>query len=187
MTVNPLLWPVVAVRRLVGGQRWTRWEAERTMNAKAVAGPRVRVPPPVFYLAALAIGIALEYLLWPIPIFGAPSKYVIAFILIIASVLIMPFVLMRFRRAATPFDVRKAASSLITGGPYRFSRNPTYVSLTLLYLGIGILINNSWVLILVIPVFLVMDMWVIRREERHLEAKFGEQYLLYKGIVRRWL
>jgi protein-S-isoprenylcysteine O-methyltransferase Ste14 len=61
------------------------------------------------------------------------------------------------------------------------------VSLTLLYVGIGILINNGWVLILVIPVFLVMDMWVIRREERHLEAKFGQQYLGYKGTVRRWL
>src|ERR1700674_5684205 len=157
------------------------------MNAEAAAGPGVRVPPPVFYLAALAIGIGLEYLLWPIPLFGAPSKYVIASILILASVLIMPPVLMRYRRAATSFDVRKAASSLITDGPYRFSRNPTYVSLTLLYLGIGILINSGWVLILVIPVVLVMDMWVIRREEHHLDAKFGEHYLHYKGAVRRWL
>jgi protein-S-isoprenylcysteine O-methyltransferase Ste14 len=114
------------------------------------------------------------------------TKYLIAAILIIASILIMPFVLMRFRRAATPFDVRKAASSLITDGPYRFSRNPTYVSLTLL-LGIGILINSGWVLMLVIPVFLVMDLWVVRREERHREAKFGEQYLRYKRTVRRWL
>lgn len=157
------------------------------MNAEATAGPGVRVPPPVFYLVALAIGIALEYLLWPIPVLGAPSKYVIAAILIVVSVLIMPPVLIRFRRAATPFDVRKAASSLITDGPYRFSRNPTYVSLTMLYLGICILINNGWVLILVIPVLLVMDLWVIRREERHLEAKFGEQYLRYRGVVRRWL
>lgn len=157
------------------------------MNAEATAGPGVRVPPPVFYLVALAIGIALEYLLWPIPVLGTPSKYVIAATLIVVSVLIMPPVLIRFRRAATPFDVRKAASSLITDGPYRFSRNPTYVSLSMLYLGIGILINNGWVLILVIPVLLVIDLWVIRREERHLEAKFGEQYLRYKGAVRRWL
>ena len=157
------------------------------MNAEAAAGPGIRVPPPAFYLAALAIGIALEYLLWPIPVLGAPSKYVIASILIIVSVLIMPPVLMRFRRAATSFDVRKAASTLITDGPYRFSRNPTYVSLTMLYLGVGILINDGWVLILVIPVFFVMDLWVIRREEHHLEATFGEQYLRYKGTVRRWL
>ena len=157
------------------------------MKAEAEAGPGIRIPPPMFYLAALAMGIALEYLLWPIPVLGAPSRYVIASILIVVSAAIMPPVLIRFRRAGTSFDVRKAASSLITDGPYRFSRNPTYVSLTMLYLGIGILINNGWVLILVIPVFLVVDLWVIRGEERHLEAKFGEQYLRYKGTVRRWL
>lgn len=157
------------------------------MNSEAAAGPGIRVPPPVFYLVALAIGTALEYLLWPIPVLEAPSKYVIAYILVIVSVLIMPPVLMRFRRAATSFDVRKAASSLITDGPYQFSRNPTYVSLTMLYLGIGILINNGWVLILVLPVLLAMDLWVIRNEECHLEAKFGEQYLRYKRTVRRWL
>ncbi len=99
----------------------------------------------------------------------------------------MPPVLRRFRRAGTPFDVRKPASALITEGPYRFSRNPSYVALTLLYLGIGILFNNGWILILVAPVFLVMDLWVVRREERHLEAKFGEEFLRYKAAVRRWL
>ena len=99
----------------------------------------------------------------------------------------MPLVLRRFRRAGTTFDVRKSASALITEGPYRFSRNPSYVSLTLLYLGIGILLNNGWILILVAPVFLVMDLWVVRREERHLEATFGEEFLRYKATVRRWL
>ena len=52
----------------------------------------------------------------------------------------------------------KLPSVLITDGPYRFSRNPSYASLTLLYLGIGILLNNGWILILVAPVFLVMDL-----------------------------
>ncbi len=99
----------------------------------------------------------------------------------------MPPVLRRFRRAGTTFDVRKAASVLITDGPYRFSRNPSYVSLTLLYLGIGFLLNNGWILLLVVPVLLVMNLWVVRKEERHLETKFGEDYLRYKAAVRRWL
>jgi protein-S-isoprenylcysteine O-methyltransferase Ste14 len=120
-----------------------RLRKEEAMNMDATAEPGVCVPPPVFYSVALAIGIALEYLLWPIPVLGATSKYVVAAALIIASILIMPSVLRHFRRAATPFDVRKAASSLITDGPYRFSRNPVYVSLTMLYLGIGILLDNG--------------------------------------------
>jgi hypothetical protein len=78
-------------------------------------------------------------------------------------------------------------SRLITDGPYRFSRNPGYVSLTMLYLGLGILLDNGWVLILVVPVLVVMDRWVIRREDRHLEARFGDDFRRYRARVRRWL
>ncbi len=155
------------------------------MNVEASSGP-IRIPPPVIYVAALAIGFVLNYL-WPMSPFSGSSRYVIGSLLIAVNVLIMPPVLRRFRRAGTAFDVRKAASVLITDGPYRFSRNPSYVSLTLLYLGIGSLLNNGWILILVAPVFLVMDLWVVRKEERHLETKFGEDYLRYKAAVRRWL
>jgi protein-S-isoprenylcysteine O-methyltransferase Ste14 len=90
--------------------------------------------------------------------------------------------------SCTPFfDFRKAASVLITDGPYRFSRNPSYVALTLLYLGVGIILNNGWIWLLVVPVLLVMDLRVVRKEERHLETTFGEDYLRYKAAVRRWL
>ncbi len=156
------------------------------MNVEASSGPGIRIPPPVIYVAALAIGSVLNYL-WPTSPLSGSLRYVIGSVVILVSGLIMPPVLKRFRRAGTSFDVRKPASALITEGPYRFSRNPSYVSLTLLYLGIGNLLNNGWILILVAPVFLVMDLWVVRREERHLEAKFGEEFFQYKAAVRRWL
>ena len=156
------------------------------MNIEATSGPGIRIPPPVIYLAALAIGFGLNYL-WPISPLSSSSRYIIGSVVILASGPIVPLVLRRFRRAGTTFDVRKPASALITEGPYRFSRNPSYVSLTLLYLGIGILLNYGWILILVAPVFLVMNLWVVRREERHLEAKFGEEFLRYKAAVRRWI
>ncbi len=159
---------------------------EDLMNVEASSGPGIRIQPPVFYLAALAIGFVLNYL-WPISPLSGYSRYVIGSVVPLVGGLIMPLVLRRFRRAGTTFNVSKPASALITEGPYRFSRNPSYVSLTLLYLGIGILLNNGWILILVAPVFLVMDLWVVRREERHLEARFGEEFLRYKAAVRRWL
>ena len=156
------------------------------MNVGASSGPG-RIPPPVMYAAALAMGLVLNHL-WPMsPLSGSSTRYVIGSVLIVVNVLIMPSVLRRFRRAATPFNPRKPASALITEGPYRFSRNPAYVSLTLVYLGIGVLLDNGWILILVAPVLLVMDLWVVRREERHLATKFGEDYLRYKAAVRRWL
>ena len=104
-----------------------------------------------------------------------------------ASILIVPPVLVRFRRAGTTLDVRKAASALITDGPYRFSRNPLYVSLTMLYVGLGVVLNSVSILLLAVPVLFIMDRWVIRREEEHLEEKFGNRYLHYKSTVRRWL
>ncbi len=156
------------------------------MKVDALSGPGIGVPPPVYYLVALAIGVALDHF-WPLSFFAGSSRYVVGTVVIVVSVLIMPPVLSRFRRAATTFDVRKAASTLITDGPYRFSRNPTYLSLTLLYLGVGIVLDSGWALVLAIPVFLLIDLWVVRKEESHLEAKFGEQYLGYKIRVRRWL
>lgn len=150
-----------------------------------VRGP-VAVPPPLIYVVALLVGLALNYL-WPVSLLPTWWAYLIGIVLVIASVLIMPSVLLRFRRARTPFNVRKPATALITDGPYRFSRHPGYVALTLLYLGVALLLNNVWVLAMVMPALLVMDLWIVRREERHLEERFGEQYLRYKGTVRRWV
>ncbi len=138
------------------------------------------------YLAALVTGIVLNSL-WAMSPSPGSWRYILGSLLIgVAGLLIIP-VLRRFRRAGTPFDVRKAASVLITDGPYRFSRNPSYVALTLLYLGVGSILNNGWIWLLVVPVLLVMDLWIVRKEERHLDTKFGEDYLRYKAAVRRWL
>ncbi len=149
-------------------------------------GPGISVPPPVIYLVALLVGLGLDHF-WPTAPFSARWGYVAGAVLIILPIVIMPPVLIRFRRAGTPFDVRKTASALITDGPYRFSRNPSYVSLTLLYVGLGVVLNTVWVLLLVIPVLLIMHFGVVLREERHLEARFGEEYVRYKSAVRRWL
>ncbi len=157
------------------------------MNSETHIGPGIRLPPPVIYLAALVTGIVLNSL-WAMSPLPSSWRYILASLLIgVAGLLITP-VLRRFRRAGTTFfDFRKAASALITDGPNRFSRNPSYVALTLLYLGVGTILNNGWIWLLVVPVLLVMDLRVVRKEERHLETKFGEDYLRYKAAVRRWL
>ncbi len=156
------------------------------MNPPTHSVPGIKTPPPVIYMVALLMGVGLNEL-WPISPIPTFWAYTAGTALIVVSILIMPSVLVRFRKAGTPFDVRKAASALITDGPYRFSRNPTYLSLTMLYVGLGIVLNNGWILLLALPVLLTMNLWVIRREERHLEEKFGKHYLEYKSTVRRWL
>jgi protein-S-isoprenylcysteine O-methyltransferase Ste14 len=154
------------------------------MSASA-AGP-VAVPPPVIYVTALLLGLWLDQLSPISPLPESPS-YAIGTLLVVASVLIVPFAFLRFRRAGTPFNVRKPATALVTDGPYRYSRNPGYVALTLFYLGIALLLRNVWVLLMAAPALVVMDLWVVRSEERHLEERFGEEYAGYKRTVRRWL
>jgi len=149
-------------------------------------GPGLRVHPPVIYLAVLLIGVGLNHW-WSIRPLPGPWGAIVGVTLLVMGVAIMPSVLARFRRADTPFNAHKPTTVLIVDGPYRFSRNPAYVALTLWYLGIGFLLNNAWILLSAIPVVLMMDQWVIPREEHHLEARFGEQYLHYKSQVRRWL
>ena len=157
-----------------------------TADSRMHEGPGIPVHPPVLYLAALLIGVGLDYL-WPLRLVSGRWGVVAGIVLIAAGIAIMPPVLGRFRRAGTTFDVRKPASALIVDGPYRFSRNPAYIALTLWYLGIGLILGRAWVLLLLAPLLVVMDRLIVPREERHLKARFGEQYVRYKAAVRRWL
>ena len=148
--------------------------------------PNVIAIPPLIYLAFLAVGLLLDYL-FPVPVLPNSIQYAVGFGIIIAPGLVMRFVLLEFRKAETQFDPRKPTTAIITTGPYRFSRNPSYVSLTMLYLGIAIAADSVWVLAGLIPTLVVMHYGVILREEQYLENKFGEEYLRYKNTVRRWL
>ena len=148
--------------------------------------PNVIAIPPLIYLAFLAVGLLLDYL-FPVPVLPNSIQYGVGFGIMIAPALVMPFVLLEFRKAETQFDPRKPTRAIITTGPYRFSRNPSYVSLTMLYLGIAIPADSVWVLAGLIPTLVVMHYGVILREEEYLEATFGEEYLRYKNTVRRWL
>jgi protein-S-isoprenylcysteine O-methyltransferase Ste14 len=144
------------------------------------------LPPPVIYFVVFVVGIGLGYM-WPTSIMTQFWGQTIGIALLMISMPIMPSVLIRFKRAGTTFDVRKSATTLITDGPYKYSRNPTYISLTLLYLGLGVFLNNMWVLMLVVPLLLIINFWIIRNEEHYLAEKFGEEYQSYRSKVRRWL
>ena len=76
--------------------------------------------------------------------------------------------------------------AIVTDGPFRFTRNPLYLATTGLYVAIALVVY-SLALVLLAPMLVVLDWGVIRREERYLEAKFGEPYRVYRARVRRWL
>ena len=148
--------------------------------------PGVITIPPVIYLVFLALGVALDFL-FPVALLPNLVQYTVGFALIAASFALLPMVLGRFRATGTNLDVRKPTTAIITDGPYRYSRNPAYLSMTLLCAGIGVAADSIWILGLLLPALVVMHYGVIAREERYLEAKFGEEYLRYKQSVRRWI
>jgi protein-S-isoprenylcysteine O-methyltransferase Ste14 len=91
------------------------------------------------------------------------------------------------KRAGTNIRPDQPTLAVVSDGPFRFTRNPLYLSLTGLYLGITLLADALWPLLLLVPVLVVLQWGVVAREERYLEAKFGEPYRAYKARVRRWV
>lgn len=77
--------------------------------------------------------------------------------------------------------------ALSTAGPFAYSRNPIYLAMTGIYLGVTALVNSWWLPLLLIPLVLLMHWGVVLREERYLLHVFGEPYAAYKTTVRRWL
>jgi protein-S-isoprenylcysteine O-methyltransferase Ste14 len=78
-------------------------------------------------------------------------------------------------------------SALVQDGPYGFSRNPIYLAFGLVYLGVGLVFNSTYVLIVLVAVLVLFDRLQIPREEQYLKAKFGEEFVAYTQRVRRWL
>jgi protein-S-isoprenylcysteine O-methyltransferase Ste14 len=89
--------------------------------------------------------------------------------------------------AGTNIDPTLPTTAVVASGPFHFSRNPLYVALTLVYLGLTLLANTQWGLVMLVPLLFVMHRGVVLREERYLEQKFGETYRAYRRKVRRYL
>ena len=148
--------------------------------------PGVIAPPPVLYGGALAVGAGLDWLI-PLPLLAPGAGQAPGVVLILAGLALALWCVLLFRRAGTAVEPYKPSTAIVSSGPYRFSRNPIYVALTAVSVGIGLWANSAWMLGLLLPTLVIMRIAVIGPEERYLEAKFGAEYLDYKARVRRWL
>lgn len=148
--------------------------------------PGVIAPPPLIYAVALVAGLLMNRLR-PIPFLPRSLARVLGLSAIAGGASILFSGLRAMRRAGTNVDPYKPATAIVTGGPYRYTRNPLYVGLTLIYTGITALANALPAVLLLPAVLTVMRRGVIEREEAYLERKFGDEYLQYKNRTRRWL
>lgn len=157
--------------------------SDATMQRDA---PAVIAPPPLILLGHVVLGLALDWL-WPAPLLPPAIQYALGAALIALAGALAGAAIFRFLRAGTNVPTRRPATALVVAGPYRFSRNPIYVGMIVLLLGIGIMVDGVWIVALAVPFALVLRYGVIAREERYLEAKFGEAYRAYRAGVRRWI
>lgn len=156
--------------------------------AQPLPHPGVHFPPPLMYAAGLVVGWIIDHW-WPLPL-PAGASWVrdgLAMICIVAWLVLMLWAFATFRRARTTFIPNRPAAAIVIDGPYRITRNPMYVSMTALYLGIALLINSWWPLFLLSIVLFVIRRFVIAREERYLTDAFPLEYPAYCARVRRWL
>ena len=157
-------------------------------NSQRKDGPGIEAwRPAALQLGSLMLGLAFRAF-WPVEIpLAAAFSSVITALLLGLGISIIALSFREFARAKTSLRPDRAAATLIRTGPFAYSRNPLYLAVLSLILGIGVWVNSAWICAMVVPLVLAMNSAVISREERHLEQRFGREYLDYKTAVRRWL
>jgi protein-S-isoprenylcysteine O-methyltransferase Ste14 len=157
------------------------------MKARDTAG--VIAPPPLMALAAIILGLLLD---WLAPAYvlmvllSFEQRVMIGALLIAASAGLGIPAILSFRAAGTHVEPWEPTSALVTAGIFRRLRNPMYVGLILFLVGLAVLLASDWMLVMTVVFVLVLHVGVVKREERYLEAKFGEAYRRYKAAVPRY-
>ena len=148
---------------------------------------RGTLPPPLVFVGFLALSLALH---WNMPIHITNKYQWVRFpigghlLFVAGTIALQSFFLMR--RGNTPIDFNKPTTAIIIKGPFRFTRNPLYLSLLMLFGGIAILLNSLWFLPSLLCMLFIFN-GITKKEESYLEDRFGDEYVRYKNNVRRWL
>jgi protein-S-isoprenylcysteine O-methyltransferase Ste14 len=159
------------------------------MMTEARDTPGVIAPPPLLAAGAVVIGRLLDWLLPAYVIrvlLSYPERMVIGLMLIAAGVGLGIPAVNAFRAAHTHVEPWKPSSALVTAGVFRWLRNPMYVGFTLCLAGLAVLLASDWTLVMTVAFVVVLHVGVVKREERYLEAKFGDAYRRYKETVPRY-
>ena len=157
---------------------------EKIKESKDASG--AILPPPVIFAIVLLISYGLQRG-QPDESLPDPLRLYLGLALAVVAIVLAGLCIRAFWRQKTSVDPYKPVTALVVEGPFQFSRNPMYIALTLLYLGIAIYFGLVWALLLLPFALATIHYGVIIREESYLERKFGEDYLAYKSRVRRWI
>ncbi|HEY8033555.1 MAG TPA: isoprenylcysteine carboxylmethyltransferase family protein [Methylocella sp.] len=142
--------------------------------------------PTLIFAGILVLGFGLD-MMWPVAFLPAGWGLPLGLIVIFIAVNIKLFAVREMVRVKTHLDIRKPATDIATSGIYGVSRNPLYIGMILLNIGIGCIVNSVWIFLLSAGLAAALQKGVVEPEESYLEQKFGDKYLRYKAKVRRWI
>lgn len=164
----------------------TRDDAPHRPSKRAGRNPSGAIHPTAFLLAWAAAGLALEWLL-PLPMPEAELADLLATPFLVVGVGLLAWGMFVFWREGTPADHARPTTTLVTRGPFRFSRNPFYIGLITLMVGMSLTYANVWGLLLTAPVAWAIRRYTVLPEEAYLAEEFGDEYERYRSSVRRWI
>lgn len=154
--------------------------------AEKLKHPPVLMPPPLIYLGGMAVGYGLDRALdltLTLPLWSQ----LLSIPLVLIALLLIASTLVIFRRHRTTVLPHRAASTLVTAGPFRYSRNPIYLGFSCLHVACALSLASPGIAMMLVPVLFVMDRHVIAAEEAFHAQQFGDQWHQYRQQVRRWL
>ncbi|MCF6275973.1 MAG: isoprenylcysteine carboxylmethyltransferase family protein, partial [Robiginitomaculum sp.] len=149
--------------------------------------PAVHIPPPVIVAVFLALGLGLEYYLKNT--FGPAAGWLfyVGFGLCVLGFGITLWCAVLYRKAKTSILPHTKDSNMIETGPFARSRNPIYLSMLIVFVGVCFIADAPAAMLFAIPTYLALRYYVIAREEAYLTRRFGDEYISYQSRVRRWI
>lgn len=153
---------------------------------RATAG--VIAPPPLIFLGALAAGLLLDTIAgFPGIAIWWPLRWLLGLGVLAGGIRLILSARRTFREVDTPVEPWKPTAALVTTGVFARSRNPIYIAMALIQVGLALLFDAIFGIMAVVPALFAIRLGVIDREERYLLATFGERYRAYADKVRRWI
>ena len=155
----------------------------------ASRGPGAPVPPTLIFVVGFLAGLWWDgQSPWPIQTAGSSTvRLAVGTGVCAFGLWLFGEGLMTFARLRTGIMLQRAATRVVTSGPYQWSRNPMYVSFVAIYLGGALIANTVWPMILLPVVITALAFFVIDREERYMRRTFRSEYDAYCRRVQRWL
>lgn len=150
--------------------------------------PPILAPPPLLFLLYLLAAWGCDALWpWRLEVVPFAARAVAAGALALCALLLGLWSFAVMRRAGTPVEPWEPTEALVTGGPFRFTRNPLYLALNAMMALFALLVDSPWFLLAVPALFATLHFGVVLREEAYLQGLFPEAYDAYRQRVRRWL